>query len=159
MRRLANLPLALPIIALAAGAATAQDGMPDPVHGTVSLSANFQPDPHAVQVTAGGNFDASELPVEGCVGFIETQPDYRVMYEAGSYPLVFGAVSESDTTLVINAPDGSWHCDDDSWDDGDPLVGFRKPQSGQYDIWVGSYDSSERPEAMLAVSESAELLN
>ena len=37
----------------------------------------------------------------------------RLNYRAGSYPLIISVASRSDTTLVVNGPDGSWYCDDD----------------------------------------------
>ena len=35
-------------------------------------------------------------------------------------------------------PDGSWLCDDDSGDGLSPLLTLVNPESGIYDIWVGS---------------------
>ena len=42
-------------------------------------------------------------------------PDYRLNYQAGgNWPLHIFAQSDSDTTLAVNGPDGTWYCDDDS---------------------------------------------
>ena len=42
-------------------------------------------------------------------------------------------------TLVVNLPDGSWLCKDDFQGTNPGLV-LPRPMSGQYDVWVGSYD-------------------
>jgi hypothetical protein len=45
--------------------------------------------------------------------------------------------ASADTTLVINAPDGSWICADDV-NGVNPAVSINA--AGQYDVFVGSYD-------------------
>jgi hypothetical protein len=117
----------------------AQDTSKKANFGAASLRSGFTPDPHRVSVYAGGSIDVYKdtgLPA-ACVGAISEAPDYRVNYTAGSLPLVFRTISSADTTLIINGPDGSWSCDDDSYGDGDAEVRFQNPASGQYDIWVG----------------------
>ncbi len=120
-------------------------GAPDPSaranFGEEYLSAGFDNDPYTVSVTSGGELDASSLGGE-CVGMISRAPDFQLTYDAGDYPLTFGASSYQDVTLVINGPDGRWYCDDDSGGDTDPLVSFNRPQSGVYDVWVGAYDGN-----------------
>ena len=119
--------------------------------GSVSLNNGFTPDPHRVSITAGGSIDAYEdtpLP-EACVGMISDAPDYEVSYSAGSLPLVFRTLSSVDTTLIINGPDGSWSCDDDSYGDLDAEVRFNRPQSGTYDVWVGTFGGSTAAATLL----------
>lgn len=125
-----------------------------PNYGVVDLVSGFQPDPQTVNVTAGGEYNAFQIP--GCVGSISRAPDYRVNFTAGNagLPLIFSASSESDTTLVINDAGGNWVCDDDGGNAGmNPSVTFATPQSGQYDVWVGSYAEGNYPSAVLNVSE------
>ncbi|MES2834187.1 MAG: peptidase S1 [Pseudomonadota bacterium] len=122
-----------------------------PAFGQATLSAGFTPDPYLVDIVAGGDLDASSLGA-GCAGGIASSPDFRVTYRAGAYPLSFAAISGSDTTLVINGPDGQYHCDDDSGGEGDPFISFTRPQSGVYDIWVGVYGGGTA-DAVLYVSE------
>jgi hypothetical protein len=128
------------------GATAAASGQPDftatPTFGSVVLTAGFSPDPYQMPITAGGSLSASTLGA-GCVGRIATAPDFSLNYTAGSFPLYITANSSSDTTLVINTPNGGWVCDDDGARSGsDPLVTFAKPASGRYDIWVGTYGDS-----------------
>ncbi|WP_420471391.1 peptidase S1 [Brevundimonas sp. FT23042] len=137
IKRLSALALAAALTATAAPA-FAQDASLTANYGEIRLSAGFTPDPYRVQVTAGGSVDGSRLP-GSCVGNISAAPDFEVTYSAGSLPLVFRTVSSSDTTLIINGPDGRWYCDDDSFGDGDAQVRFNRPQSGTYDIWVGTF--------------------
>ncbi|MGE0529777.1 MAG: hypothetical protein AB7G40_06225 [Hyphomonadaceae bacterium] len=126
----------------------------NPNYGVIDLVSGFTPDPHTVTVTAGGEYNAYQIP--GCVGSISRAPDYRVNFTAGDagLPLIFSAQSESDTTLVINDAGGNWVCDDDGGNTGlNPSITFANPVSGQYDIWVGSYAEGDYPQAVLHVSE------
>jgi len=128
----------------------------DPSYGAIELAAGFTPDPHTVAVAAGGELDATSIGVPGCVGSIARAPDYRVNWTAGSgsLPLIFSVASDADTTLVINDAAGNWLCDDDGGAEGmNPSIRIENPQSGQYDVWVGTYASGELQESTLHVSE------
>ena len=143
------------LVAVTAPVAAAQDASLSPNFGSVRLRTGFTPDPYTVQITAGGSIDAytdTDLPSE-CVGKISDAPDFSVTYTAGSLPLVFRTVSKVDTTLIVNGPDGRWSCDDDSFGDGDAQVTFRRPASGKYDVWVGSYGTSSAA-ATLGITET-----
>lgn len=152
--------LALVGVMTLAAPAFAQDASLEPNFGSQSLSSGFTPDPYTVDVVAGGDRDATGL-APGCVGKISDAPDFRLTYQAGDYPLAFRTSSSEDTTLVINGPDGVWNCDDDSWGGGensdgegigDAEVFYNSPQSGVYDIWIGTYDE-ETAEATLVITE------
>ncbi len=132
--------------------AIAQDTGADPTYDTVRLSGGFTPDPYTIPIMSGGLTDASELG-NGCRGYIATRPDVRLHFEPGSLPLYISATSEADTTIVINAPDGRWYCDDDSGDGLDPAFSFENPMGGRYEIWVGTYGEVENYEAEIHISE------
>ena len=138
---------------LGSGWALAQNYRLEPLYGAITLAAGFSPDPHVVSLSAGGSYDASTL--EGnCRGYIANAPDYRLHYTAGTVlPLIISTRSSADTTLVINAPDGQWYCDDDSGEGFNASIRFNKTQSGQYDIWVGTYSASGPQSAELYISE------
>lgn len=123
--------------------------------GSVELEAGFAPDPHNVEVMAGGDVPVYEAVGDNCRGYASTAPDYDLTYEAGSLDLYISATSEGDTTLVVNAPDGSWWCDDDSAGSLNPGIRFDAPESGRYDIWVGTYGEAGLEPAMLHISELA----
>lgn len=100
----------------------------------------------------GGNTDVSRTLGGACVGSVAQAPDYRIDYSAGQYVLPFYVRSNEDTTLVVNAPDGSWYCNDDT-DGFDPAVFFQLPMSGQYDIWIGTFSGGIGTQATLYVTE------
>ncbi len=135
-----------------AGLAAAQDWSLQPTFGTVNLNSGFTPDPYTVAITAGGTIEASNLS-SSCRGMIANAPDFRLNFSAGSMPLYISAYSSADTTLVVNGPDGSWYCNDDT-NGLDPSLGWGNPQSGQYDIWIGTYGTnSDLASSTLHISE------
>ncbi|WP_338243393.1 hypothetical protein [Aurantiacibacter hainanensis] len=141
------------VAACAASAASAQDYSLDPTYGSVTLEAGFTPDPFTVNLSSGGSREASSAH-DSCRGYIANAPDYRLNYESGGFPLIISVDSNVDTTLVVNGPNGSWHCDDDSGEKSlNPMVRIDKPMSGQYDIWVGTYGSDDIEPAVLQISE------
>jgi hypothetical protein len=135
-----------------AGAAVAQSPDGEPVYGSVTLEAGFADDPHVVSIAAGGNVDASSLG-GGCVGMIGDPPDFDLYYTPGSLPLYISASSDSDISLVVNLPDGSWICDDDSAGNLNPGITLDSPQDGLYDIWIGNLSGSGNPDSTLYISE------
>ncbi|MDF1768045.1 peptidase S1 [Maricaulis sp.] len=135
-----------------AGVAAAQDWSLQPTFGTVNLNSGFQPDPYTTSITAGGTIQASNLS-PSCAGMIANAPDFRLNFNAGSLPLYISAYSNADTTLVINGPDGSWYCNDDT-NGLNPSVAWGSPDSGQYDIWIGTYGTnSDLASSTLHISE------
>lgn len=126
-----------------------------PNFGSEDLTSGFTPDPFSVEVTSGGPIDASYLGGD-CRGFATAAPDFDVTYTAGDLSLLrfyFVADAADDTTLLINAPDGSWHCNDDAPGTIDPQFDFQDPDSGLYDIWIGSYQSGAGISGTLYVTE------
>ena len=148
-----RLLAALAALAFLPAAAIAQNVAATPTFGTVSLSAGFSPDPQIRSVTAGGN---NYTTLAGCNAYIHAAaPDLDLNYRAGSFPLTLEARSGMDVTLLVNAPDGSWYCNDDGGNGTDALLTFSAPQSGQYNIWVGTYraQSGTLPEAQVYITE------
>ncbi|WP_269514145.1 peptidase [Brevundimonas subvibrioides] len=123
---------------------TYPDSSATAAYGEIDLSSGFRGDPYTVSVLAGGSIDASTVD-DSCAGRIASAPDFQITYDAGSLPLTIGATSNGDVTLVVNGPDGQWYCDDDSGGSNDAELTFRRPQSGVYDIWVGSYGGDSLP--------------
>lgn len=134
-------------------AGAAQDTNANPNYGSLSLNAGFDGDPQVVALKAGGDLNASSSISSSCSGYITNAPDVRLNYSAGSLPLIISVASASDTTLVVNAPDGQWYCDDDSGSGTNPSVRFNSAQSGRYEVWVGTYSSGSNQDAQLHVSE------
>lgn len=136
---------------LAASTAHAQDASLTATYGNYNLSSGFTPDPYSISLTAGGNIAASNVS-SSCRGSIARAPDVQLTYSAGSLPLIITGDSSSDTTLVVNGPDGQWYCDDDSGEGTNPQVRWNNPRSGVYDIWVGTYGGGTTT-ARLLISE------
>jgi len=135
------------------GSAAAGGGMPDytlpAAFGEVDLSSGHAP--YTVDIISGGGIQASNVQSD-CRGYIAEAPDFELSYDAGAGSLILEAESDSDTTLVVNAPDGSWYCDDDGGDGLNPRLVFSAPGSGVYDIWVGSYSSGGNADATLRIT-------
>lgn len=138
----------------AAAAALAQDTGAPATYREIELSAGFSGDPRVIDLRAGGGIDASRLG-SPCTGFIADAPDVRLIYEAGrALPLILSVASGADTTLVVNAPDGRWYCDDDGGEGPlNPMVRFNEPASGRYEIWVGTFRNANSEPARLYISE------
>ncbi len=148
-----TIAAAAAVFAVAASSAVAQNYNLNPTYGTVNLSGGFTPDPQVVNLQSGGQINAQSLS-SSCRGFIANAPDVRLNWRSGSLPLIISVNSNADTTLVVNGPDGSWYCDDDGGNRGlNPAIRFNNPQSGQYDIWVGTYGNASLQPAQLHISE------
>ncbi|MCB9630810.1 MAG: hypothetical protein H6721_01455 [Sandaracinus sp.] len=82
--------------------------------GTIALNPGFVPDPHTARGTSGGAIDANTLNPT-CRGWISQQPDHLFVAQGAFSNLRFlvnGA--GQDTTLVVQRPDGSYMCNDDT---------------------------------------------
>jgi len=134
----------------------AQDPMLNPTQGLLSLASNFMPDPLFVSINAGGDHHSAYSDVTGgeCSGYFADAPDLRLQFtHNANLSLSFYLDGDGDTVLLVNPPDGAWHCNDDS-DLGpwgiDPALTFDTPMDGQYNIWVGSYSPVEDDEPLSA---------
>ncbi len=154
MKKLKVLAMAASAAAIFAIPAAAQNINGRPNFGTTSLRSGFTPDPRVISVVSGGNIDASRIRRD-CRGFISGNPDARLVFNTdGDLPLIISVDSSSDTTLVVNGPDGRWRCDDDGGVRGlNPSIRYNRPQSGRYEIWVGSYRAGTNARARLHISE------
>lgn len=128
------------------------DWRAQPRYATLNLVAGFEPDPREVPVEAGGDREATGVGPD-CTGWIDfSKPDVDLNYTAGQYPLYISVVANTDTTLVINDSQGNWICNDDM-DGVNPGVIIQRPQSGNYNIWVGTFERGAPQRATLRISE------
>lgn len=126
------------------------------VFGSTTLNAGFLPDPYVRNLTAGGRVSLAACTNGQWTGWVVTRPDFRLFYN-GSSPtgrLTFALESRSnvDPVLLVNAPDGSWHFNDDYRGFNSAVV-FFNPMAGQYDVWTGSYQQSSNNPAQLIITE------
>jgi hypothetical protein len=134
-----------------AGSLRAQDVDAKATYGEKQLKTDFLPDPYQVNVQAGGPILTDK---GGVKQYVAKEPDFRLIYEAGTLPLFIRAKSAADTSLLVNTPDGTWLANDDSEDDGlNPLIKIANPKSGRYEIWVGTIQKGITPAATLLISE------
>jgi hypothetical protein len=129
--------------------AAPQDPALKPTFGAVELKAGFTPDPYKKELVAGGEIETKK---GGFTHWVAKAPDFQLNYKAGGFPLTIYAESPGDTTLLINLPDGTWVADDDSGGMLNPKLKFEKPQSGRYDIWVGTI-GKDNAKATLFITE------
>lgn len=119
----------------------------------VNVAPGFVPDPMVVSGTSGGAESATSLG-SGCIGFIATTPDHFLQVGGAGIPsLRVMAKSETDTTIVVRRPDGTFMCNDDS-DGFNPMVEGNFPP-GQYRVWIGSYAQGQNGSYRLGVSAQA----
>lgn len=145
---------------LAAGAAHAQGAAPAGIaraftapgmFADLRLEGGFRPDAE-VQVEAGGTFEADALGID-CAGRINAEaPDITLDFTRPAGPLRIYVLSDADTALVVRRPNGTWACDDDTYE-LNPLVTIEKPASGRYLIWVATLENGFPP-ARVLISES-----
>jgi hypothetical protein len=147
----AHAVLVTVFVCLCAAGVVAQDVNLKATYGEKELKAGFEPDPFKVKVEAGGS---TQTELGGVKAWIEKAPDFRLVYEAGKYPLIFRVESKADTTLLVNLPDGTWLADDDSGGNLNPRIRIAQPKSGRYEIWVGTLTKDVgTPPAELLISE------
>jgi hypothetical protein len=158
-RGVMRLAAVLAAVGLSVGAAAACPNYNmSTVFGQGTLNAGFMPDPIQIpRITAGGTQNlANCFPGQGLTGWVVSRPDYRLFYN-GTSPTGFLTFilnsNATDPLLLINAPDGSWHFDDDSGGNLNARYTFTNPLSGQYDIWTGAYQRSSNNRAQLLISE------
>lgn len=153
MKRLLNIALAaLVALPFLASTGAGQNYNLRPSYGSVSLQAGFMPDPHTRSVRAGG--DNRFQGGGGCPGgaFFANAPDYRLNYRAGGYALSIYVRAPGDTALLVNDPSATWYCNDD-YQGLNPGLVFNNPRSGQYDIWVGTYNRSRVNNSVIYITE------
>lgn len=135
--------------------AVAADACPDwrraPYFGSVTINAGFLPDPYVRNITAGGTINLRNCGFNW-YGYVARAPDFDLYYQAGAYRLTIAIESRADAILLISAPNGDWYYSDD-YRGLNPAVTFNNPQSGLYDIWIGTWDGSRRNPGRLIITE------
>jgi len=122
--------------------------------GRRPVAPGFVPDPIVINLRSGGSIDARALGLgPGCVGYVTRQPDFIFNLSGRSPFLRIYVTSNSDTTVIVNAGDSHWHCNDDSFGGTNPTVDIANAPPGQYDVWVGSYQSGVQAPSQLHITE------
>lgn len=107
--------------------------------------------PLSVELTAGGPTSAGEI-APGCSGHIDASAaDLFLEVPEGTETLSLYATAQGDLTLVVVDPEGTLHCNDDSWD-LHPAVVLEQPPAGSYAVWVGNWSTGTLPATFFAAS-------
>jgi hypothetical protein len=126
------------------------------IAGSTTLTSGFDPDPFSVEVTAGGAVNVDYLGAD-CLGYPTSEPSFSVTYSAGSATLLrFYVSAPGDTTLIVNTPDTSFLCGDESFGTSNPAIDFENPSSGRYDVWVAPFQWDQSLDATLYVTEDSD---
>lgn len=148
--------LALAATAALALVATPVLACPDwtatPNAGEAGLAAGFMPDPHMVNVIAGGTEDLAACFGSGFVGYVSVAPDFDLYWSGNSARLTIAVESSVDTVLLINDPSGNWVFNDD-YRGLDAGIVINNPAEGLYDIWVCTYSAGSAAPARLLITE------
>jgi hypothetical protein len=127
--------------------------------GTITLSTN-SPQPVKIKASGytGGNFSLSAISNEDrdkkkCLGFADPNPDHILVLEKEFNQLTVSIKSGDDTTLLIQEPDGTIRCGDDTNNSQDASISGKKWKSGTYRIWVGIFKQGIKRNYMLTVKE------
>jgi len=117
-----------------------------------TLASGFTPDPFTRYLSTNifGGFEVDD--VSDCAGFVSPTPDFRLQW-SGTSGLRFYFVGDTDTVMLINDPSGNYYCNDDSFDTLDPTISFSRSGSGQYDVWIGTYEDGGNVNGTLYVTE------
>lgn len=150
------------------------DNMPDedhnvldyklsPIFGERNMATGFMPDPFRISVVASGSINLAETNIVlCCAAYAEAAPDYRIHWSGTGSALNINFIAADpadDALLIINSPDGLWHCNDDANKNTfNPMIKFSDPSEGQYDIWIGTHNENEFIEGFLIISENDDVI-
>lgn len=145
------------VLVLWTGIVFAQDKLNpvgDPRYGSHALAPGFAPAPATHRALSGGDINVKSLGLgDNCLGFAARDPDFVIELTGDFSRITFLIASAQDTTLIINTPNGSWSCDDDT-NGLNPALVYYNAQPGAYRLWVGSYAAEAFDESVLTISES-----
>ncbi len=124
---------------------------------TLDLEAGFPLDPFFVSVNGGGELDASRLG-DGCSGWVHQEPVLSIDWEGETDFVEVFFYSDHDPMLIIQTPDGEYLCNDDANPLLlDPVIEVENPESGTYNIWVGSFHPNQLLPGVLVLTTKPEV--
>ena len=125
-----------------------------PRYGRHALAPGFSPAPFTQAALSGGDIDIKALNLgANCLGYAASDPDFALELSAPFDLVTFLIASDVDTTLIVNLPNGSWVCNDDT-NGLNPALVLHRAGAGVYRIWIGSYAAETYEEAVLYVAET-----
>ena len=125
-----------------------------PARADVSLNSGFGQT--SISGTAGGSTSLrdiagkDETATGSCLGFGKGQPDQILRLNSAFRDLTVVVKSNTDTTIVVKGPGGTW-CNDDFQGKNPGLDG--QWQAGEYKIWIGTQGRNQSVNYVLKVSQ------
>jgi len=115
--------------------------------------------PYQQELTGGGEIGSFSLDHDNhlCTGFVSAAPTFRFEWSSDADPLVVFFEGDIDASLMLVAPDGTFHCDDDyhGTDNLNPWLSLT-PMDGTYNLWVGSFVPEVMATGMLTITNEAD---
>ena len=125
-----------------------------PARADISLNSGFGQT--SISGTAGGGTSLrdvagkAETDTGSCLGFGKGQPDQVLRLNSGFRDLTVVVKSNTDTTIVVKGPGGTW-CNDDFQGKNPGLDG--QWQAGEYKIWIGTQSRNQSVNYVLKMSQ------
>ncbi len=105
------------------------------------------PDPYAIPGSLGGGEVNVGEQNPDCPGTYTHLPSFGFMLPEPTLHLRAFFVQEearADSALILRMPDGTWYCNDDSYNDRQPTIDvIANFSTGEVSIWVGSFAEGE----------------
>ncbi|MDX2242141.1 MAG: hypothetical protein NW224_15760 [Leptolyngbyaceae cyanobacterium bins.302] len=86
-----------------------------------------------------------------CLGYADPKPDHLLILEKPFATLTLRVRSNTDTTLVVQGPNGIVRCADDAGSNKNASITDSDWQPGIYKIWVGTADPATQRDYLLTV--------
>jgi hypothetical protein len=127
--------------------------------GTISLMPGFDTAKASLSGYTGGSYSLSVIANrdannKACIGFADPTPDHIIVLQKDFSNLKISVDSNgSDTTLLVQAPNGKIYCGDDSGKRKDASVALSQLKAGNYKVWVGTFNSGTKLNYTLSVQQ------
>jgi hypothetical protein len=127
--------------------------------GTISLAPGFDSTTASLSGYTGGSYSLSAITKrdannKACIGFADPTPDHIVVLQKDFSNLRITVDSDgSDTTLLVQAPDGKIYCGDDTGRRKDASVALNQWKQGNYKIWVGTFNPGVKLNYTLTIQQ------
>lgn len=129
-------------------------GQPAPAGRSASVPGSVPPGFTGTQQFAGrfGGAISASSKSPGCAGHVTEQPNHQ-LYIGGELPFAQLVVNANphDTTLLLELPDGSFVCNDDTHG-LNPAIALAPMPEGTLRVWVGAYSSGTEGEYRMVLT-------
>ncbi|MCU0542168.1 MAG: hypothetical protein MUE44_08235 [Oscillatoriaceae cyanobacterium Prado104] len=127
--------------------------------GTLTLSQGFKSPTAVLRGATGGSYSLSAIAnadkrKNKCLGFATPTPDHIVVLQQDFSQLTLQVnTGGKDTTLLVQGPDNTVRCGDDTGQNKDASIADAGWKAGSYRIWVGTIEPGVKSNYTLSVRE------